>query len=100
MQYWQGFESGWTCSVGYEMKSRLRQPGNETAVRMLEGLSFTIALLISVGRGPWRGDMKWAGNKWEEVDQVCFSPSVSNIRRFYIRTCFYFSIFSILLDMR
>ncbi len=54
------------------MTSRLRQPGNESALRMLEGMNLTIAVLVSVGRGPYRGDPNWSGNTWEEVDQVCF----------------------------
>jgi hypothetical protein len=33
----------------------------------------TITLLVSVGRGPFMGDPNWAGNIWEEADQVCFS---------------------------
>jgi len=71
MQFWQGFKTGWKCEVGFDMTSRLRQPGNETALQLMEGLNVTIAMLISVGRGPYRGDPKWAGNVWEEVDQVC-----------------------------
>jgi hypothetical protein len=73
MQFWQRFEIGWSCTVGFNMTSRLRQPGNESAVQLLEGMNVTIALLVSVGRGPFRGDPNWAGNTWEEVDQVCFS---------------------------
>ena len=71
MEYWQGFETGWSCAVGFNMTSLLRQPGNESAVQLLEGMNLTIALLVSVGRGPYRGDPNWAGNTWEEVDQVC-----------------------------
>jgi hypothetical protein len=34
MQFRQGFETGWSCSVGFNMTSRLRQPGNESAVQL------------------------------------------------------------------
>ncbi|KAH8807271.1 hypothetical protein F5884DRAFT_339721 [Xylogone sp. PMI_703] len=73
MEFWQGFETGWTCSVPFDMTSLLRQPDNETAVGLLDGMNMTIALLVSVGRGPYRGDPNWGGTVWEEVDQVCFS---------------------------
>lgn len=76
MTFWQGFETGWSCTVGYDMTSRLRQPGNGSAVQLLEGMNVTIALLVSVGRGPFRGDPNWVGDTWEEVDQVCFSLSI------------------------
>jgi len=72
MQLWQGFETGWRCNVGFNMTSALRQPGNESSVALLEGMNVTIALLVSVGRGPFGKDPNWAGNMWEEVDQVCF----------------------------
>lgn len=77
MQFWHGFETGWTCDVGLDMKSRLRQPENATAVQLLEGMNLTIALLVRVGRGPFRGDRDWAGNPWEEVDQVSFALTIS-----------------------
>lgn len=70
MKYWQGLETGWRCSVPLDMKSRLKQPGNETAVGLLEGMNITIALLTMLGRGPYRGDLNWSGDNWEEVDQV------------------------------
>lgn len=73
MEFWQGFQTGWRCSVGFNMTSQLRQPTNETAVGLLEGMNITIALLDMLGRGPYRGDTNWAGNTWEEVDQVCFA---------------------------
>jgi hypothetical protein len=76
MEFWQGFETGWSCTVGFDMMGQLRQPGNESAVQLLEGMNVTIALLVSVGRGPFRGDPNWAGNTWEEVDQVCFFSSL------------------------
>jgi len=67
MQHWQGVQTGWTCSVEFDMTSRLRQPTNETALAMMEGLNITIALLIKLGRGPYRGDPNWAGKTWDEV---------------------------------
>jgi hypothetical protein len=89
MEYWQGFETGWSCTMGFNMTSRLRQPGNESALRLLEGMDVTIALLVSVGRGPFRGDPNWAGGTWEEVDQVCFSLS-SFPSSFFYSFCFLF----------
>ncbi|PVH79357.1 hypothetical protein DL98DRAFT_516129 [Cadophora sp. DSE1049] len=72
MQFWQGFQTGWTCSVGFNMTSQLKQPMNETAVGLLEGMNITIALLIKLGRGPYRGDPNWAGNTWDEVHQCAY----------------------------
>jgi hypothetical protein len=81
MEFWQGFETGWACKVAFNMTSRLRQPGNETAVGLLEGMNLMIALLVSVGRGPLIGDPNWQGNTWEEVDQVCFSYQFFSVDR-------------------
>ena len=64
MQYWENFETGWSCSVPMVMTDRLRQPGNATAVAMLDGLNVTFALLIDDLRN---------GSVLEEVDQVCLS---------------------------
>lgn len=55
MEFWQGFETGWTCNLGFNMTSRLRQPGDESVVELLEGMDLTIALLVSVGRRPFMG---------------------------------------------
>jgi len=70
MQYWENFETGWSCSVPMDMTDRLRQPGNATAVTMLDGLNVTFALLIGDLRN---GSDGWGGNLFEEVDQVCLS---------------------------
>lgn len=80
MTSWQGFETGWTCNVPFDMTSMLRQPGNETAVRLLEGFNLTIALLVTARRSPW--------NIYEEVDQVCFTLPVLPLSfplRFFFR---------------
>jgi len=61
MLSWENFETGWSCSVPLEMKGRLRQPENATAVAMLNGLNVTFALLIQSSRN---------SGLFEEVDQV------------------------------
>ncbi|KAL2065723.1 hypothetical protein VTL71DRAFT_3393 [Oculimacula yallundae] len=72
MRYWQGFQTGWTCSVGIDVASRLKQPTNETALALLEGMNITVALLIHLGRGPYRGDPNWGGYTWDEVHQCAY----------------------------
>ncbi|KAH7317592.1 hypothetical protein BKA65DRAFT_514789 [Rhexocercosporidium sp. MPI-PUGE-AT-0058] len=78
MEFWQGFRTGWSCSVGFNMTSQLRQPTNETAMGLLEGMNITIALLIKLGRGPYRGDPNWAGNTWDEVHQCAYVTLTSD----------------------
>jgi hypothetical protein len=83
MRYWQGFQTGWKCEVPFDMTSRLRQPGNQTALQLMEGMNVTIALLVSVGRGPYRGDPNWTGNVWEEVDQVCSASPLGGVSFYF-----------------
>lgn len=62
MEFWYGFTTGDECVVPMDMTTRLKDPGNQTAVDSLEGLNVTLTWQIRNIRNY---------KVFEQVDQVC-----------------------------